>query len=203
MTIKTQGGKVITKDGKVSCECCCGCMFATPINPINDPNFTKKLTGNDPTIPAFTQVSINYNIAVDAAGSGSGSNASGSMSGGWVEAIGCAEINKVFQGNSCNFSNFCLGNCTQIPGSPSGGIASMSLRLLSNGCFRALLSEQFYGGFFYISNKCTDAELIQNGDTLANTGISVSINGVSTYIIYQSLSAPTDILTGYFNITFS
>jgi hypothetical protein len=23
MTIKTQGGKVITKDGKVSCECCC------------------------------------------------------------------------------------------------------------------------------------------------------------------------------------
>ena len=26
MTIKTQGGKVITKDGKVSCECCgCGC----------------------------------------------------------------------------------------------------------------------------------------------------------------------------------
>jgi hypothetical protein len=29
MTVKTQGGKVITKDGKVSCECCeegaCGC----------------------------------------------------------------------------------------------------------------------------------------------------------------------------------
>jgi hypothetical protein len=25
MTIKTQGGKVITKDGKVSCECCCPC----------------------------------------------------------------------------------------------------------------------------------------------------------------------------------
>jgi hypothetical protein len=29
MTIKTQGGKVLTKDGKVSCECCqlnvCGC----------------------------------------------------------------------------------------------------------------------------------------------------------------------------------
>jgi hypothetical protein len=28
MTIKTQGGKVITKDGKVSCECCCGCSTA-------------------------------------------------------------------------------------------------------------------------------------------------------------------------------
>jgi hypothetical protein len=27
MTIKTQGGKVITKDGKVSCECCGACCF--------------------------------------------------------------------------------------------------------------------------------------------------------------------------------
>ena len=72
MTVKRNGEKVVLKDGKVSCGCCCGCGFATPINPISDPNFTKKLTGNDPSIPAFTQVSINYNIAVDPAGSGSG-----------------------------------------------------------------------------------------------------------------------------------
>ncbi len=30
MTIKTQGGKVITKDGKVSCECCEGCPSDSP-----------------------------------------------------------------------------------------------------------------------------------------------------------------------------
>jgi hypothetical protein len=29
MTIKTQGGKVITKGGKVSCECCGGCRSIT------------------------------------------------------------------------------------------------------------------------------------------------------------------------------
>ena len=30
MTIKTQGGKVITKDGKVSCECCALCPSESP-----------------------------------------------------------------------------------------------------------------------------------------------------------------------------
>jgi hypothetical protein len=32
MTIKTQGGKVITKDGKVSCECCCVIYQLYPSN---------------------------------------------------------------------------------------------------------------------------------------------------------------------------
>ena len=36
MTIKTQGGKVITKDGKVSCECCvsCGCRSIKITDPV-------------------------------------------------------------------------------------------------------------------------------------------------------------------------
>ena len=36
MTIKTQGGKVITKDGKVSCECCGDCCMYPALPLINE-----------------------------------------------------------------------------------------------------------------------------------------------------------------------
>ena len=37
-TIKTQGGKVVTKDGKVSCNCCVSCTQAIGLA-VNFPGF--------------------------------------------------------------------------------------------------------------------------------------------------------------------
>ena len=218
--IKTDGGL-----RAVNCACCGGCLCgsATPINPPDDPDFTKKLRGDDPSFTPFTQVSVTYNIAVNPLGQGGGSNASGSMSGSWVDAVESweadefndaytgpcmervngewVEIRKVFQGSNCRFSDFCYGNCVQIPGRPSDGVASLELRLRSDGCLVALLHEQYFGGTFYISKECTPEEL-RSYERLANAGISVSINGVNAYTVYESTYS-TDVVTGYFNITFS
>jgi hypothetical protein len=210
MTIKTQGGKVVTKDGKVSCECCCECGSAAPINPPSDPDFTKRLRG-DEGVSAFTQVSINYSITVTVSGNPPfSSTASGVMNGSWVNAIvpdpegeyRCAdyvdgkwmEVNNVFQGNSCDFDDFCLGECGKISGPRA--IGGVYLRLRSDGCLIAILSEQYNGGFFYISKECP-------GRISANSGISISINGVTSYIVYEEPAIPTDILAGSLDITFS
>ena len=213
--IKTDGDAGLRA---VGCACCGGCLCgsATPINPPSDPNFTKKLTGNDPNVAPFTQVSINYSITVTIP---SGSRtASGTMNGSWVDAIvpdpegeyRCAdyiggpytdpssylEINRVFQGNNCSFDDFCFGNCGRNRETSQGGIGSVYLRLRSDGCLVAILSEEYLGGYFYISKECPDR-------TLANAGISISINGVSTYIVYEDTSVPSDTLTGFLNVTFS
>ncbi len=217
-TIKRNGDKVVLKDGKVACGCCCLCESATPINPPSDPNFTKKLTGNDPNVAPFTQVSINYSITVTVPEDPPDSRtASGTMNGSWVDAIvddpegqyRCAdyidgpftdpssylEINKVFQGNNCDFDDFCLGLCSKIQSAPSR-IGSVYLRLRSDGCLIAILSEDFLGGYFYISKECPDR-------TLANSAISISINGVTSYIVYEDPAGPGDSLAGSLDITFS
>ena len=202
----------------VNCACCGGCLCgsAVPINPPSDPNFTKKLTGNDPNVAPFTQVSINYSITVTTQ-SNLSHTASGTMNGSWVDAIvhdpegeyRCAdyiggpytdpssflEINRVFQGNNCSFDYFCLGNCGKSQDNPSR-IGSVYLYLRSDGCLIAILSEDYLGGYFYISKECPDR-------TLANAGISISINGVSTYIVYEDPSVPSDTLNGFLNVTFS
>jgi hypothetical protein len=199
----------------VACACCGGCLCgsATPINPPSDPNFTKKLNGNDPNVAPFTQVSINYSITVTLPGSPPASRtASGTMHGSWVDAIvhRCAdyiggpytdpssylEINRVFEGNNCSFDDFCFGNCGRNSETSQGGIGSVYLRLRSDGCLIAILSEEYFGGYFYISKECPDK-------TLANAGISISINGVSTYIVYEDRAGPNDTLAGFLSVTFS
>jgi hypothetical protein len=216
MTIKTQDGKIIKKDGKVSCECCdvCECGSHSLINPPSDPDFTKKLRG-DAGVLAFTQVSINYRFAGTVNGEDR-VDASGTMNGAWVDAIDsdpdgdyrCVdvvngeylEINRVFVGSNCTSPPypFCVGACEQIPsGDPQDGVPTLILKLRSNGCLVAILFESFFGGSFLISNKvCPPNET-------ANAGITVTINGVSTYSIVESPAGPTDTLAGFFNITFS
>jgi hypothetical protein len=210
--IKTDGGL-----RTVGCACCggCGCGSALPINPPSDPDFTKKLRG-DAGVSAFTQVSINYSISV----SGTGRSASGTMNGAWGEALvndpegayPCAdyvngewvEVIKAFAGSNCTSppSYDACGGCLQYDLSApnaSRGYPEMFLKLRANGCLVALLIETFDGGYFHISDEvCAPKRAV-------SSGISVTINGVSTYVISQP---PEDYfgvgtVTGFFNITFS
>lgn len=215
--IKTDGGTTRA----VECACCggCTCGSATPINPPGDPDFTKKLFGTDSSVIPFTQVSVDYNIVMNS----DWAVVSGTMSGTWVDAVESweadefndaysgpcmeqvngdwVEISKAFQGgSSCRNTELCYGNCSQMAADYSG-IAEMYLYLRADGCLVAQLWEGFFGGAFYISKECTPEEL-RSDERLANAGISVSINGVNTYTLYESTYS-TDTVTGFFNITFS
>lgn len=223
---RTSSGAIkIKTDGTtraVNCACCeggCTCGSATPINPPDDPDFTKKLRGDDPSVSSFTQVLVTYNIIINS----DWANVAGTMSGSWVDAVESweadefndaysgpcmeqvngdwVEISKAFQGgSSCSNTELCYGNCSQRAADYSG-IAEMYLYLRADGCLVAQLWEGFFGGAFYISKDCDPNEL-RTGDRPANAGISVSINGVNTYTLYESTYS-TDTVTGFFNITFS
>jgi hypothetical protein len=184
--IKTDGGL-----RAVNCACCdlCSCFSAPPINPLDDPDFTKKLRGDDPSVSAFTRVSITFSISAE------GVSASGTLSGDWVDAIGCDEPGKTFSGDDCDefFSDFCFGTC--LAPAPSTGL--VTLRLQANGCLTAQLEEAIQLNAFFISTE----QAADCAFPLEDQGISITINGANTYKIREIDNS--DDLTGSLDITFS
>ena len=171
MTIKTQGGKVITKDGKVSCECCCGCL-QLPSNSIlipGDPDFSKKLRG-DLGVTAFTQVSLSYNVTT---GNNEGSaSMSDSFNVAWTSDSACDQFN--------------IKKFSDLPVPPSGlsecgfylAFGALEIetgaQLRNNNCLSLGLSDAVYGaGFSLLNFDC-------NLGAPENTGqASITINGES------------------------
>jgi hypothetical protein len=80
-TIKLQpSGAVVIKDGKVSCECCEDICFGIRLETRpSDPLFLKKLSGDDPDVPAFTNISVSFSVTDE-----DGASYSGGYSGLWV-----------------------------------------------------------------------------------------------------------------------
>jgi hypothetical protein len=147
MTVKTQGGKVITKEGKVSCECCeeesCGCQLAKAKNPTDDPDFLKKLRGEDPN--SFTQVLINYSYLIQRDDTQFGG--SGSVTTEWITPTGsCAsdfglDVLKVIRNPSSGTNSGCFG--VRILGETEEEIILLRLRLFENNCIQASVREEF------------------------------------------------------------
>jgi hypothetical protein len=80
-TIKLQpSGAVVLKDGKVSCACCEDiCLGIRLETRPSDPLFLKKLSGDDPAVPAFTNISVSFSVTDE-----DGASYSGGYSGLWV-----------------------------------------------------------------------------------------------------------------------
>jgi hypothetical protein len=189
MTIKTQGGKVVTKDGKVSCECCevCGCL-QLPSNSIlipGDPDFSKKLRG-DPGVTAFTQVYLSYDFT-------SGKNGcdpqpcvksdSWSFTAEWMSDVACDQYNiKKFADIPKRFP-FDLTGCGSIIQFGPNSETNLGCVLDINNCLNIYVWDGIYGpGFGFLNTDC-------NIGAPENTGeASITINGVSM---------PTQFFEGY------
>lgn len=209
MAIKTKNGKVVLKNGKPSCECCgvCDCGSANPINPSTDSNFTKKLTGNDPNVSPFTQVSLTYNI-IATLGSYS-TQASGSMSGDWLDGGNCLNNPlKVFVGSACDIYGSC-GSCGKYEYNSQGYVITIGevfLKLESTGCLSAELRDSASVAGVALSGKGLTPSDFGLGidcsipDTSGN--LSITINDVAYPVVkFDPLGVFS--VTASLDITFS
>ena len=130
--IKTDGGL-----RAVNCACCggdCACGSARPINPPSDPDFTKKLHGDDPSVTPFTQVTINYNVSSEI-------TASGTVTGTWVDGSDC-DVKKVL--GPISGASYFWGGCGYmgyVSGPSVTGQADIQIVLSNDGCLTVLLLE--------------------------------------------------------------
>jgi len=207
-TIALKDGKVVLKDGKASCSCCGGCICgsATPINPPGNPNFTKKLRG-DPDVTPFTQISLTYNIIVTLGSYQT--QASGSMSGSWVDGGGCFnEPLKVFVGSGCDIYGSC-GACGKYAYNSEGDIYTIGevfLKLENTGCLSAQLRDSAsVAGVALSGVGFTPSDLGQGTDcSIPDTSgnLSIIINGVNYPVVkFDPLGVFS--VTASLNITFS
>ena len=123
------------------CGCCgdCACGSAKPIDPPSDPDFTKKLHGDDPSVTPFTQVTINYNVSSEI-------TASGTVTGTWVDGSDC-DVKKVLGpiSGASYYGGYCGYSSVWVPG--QAGSAGIQIVLSNDGCLTVLLLEDgFLGG---------------------------------------------------------
>lgn len=177
--IKTDAGTTRA----VECGCCggdCACGSATPINPQDDPDFTKKLRG-DPGVTPYTQVSVSYSIDANF------NKSTESMTGAWqsVDGLGCyGDPFKVFVGNSC-----LLGQCGYCVSNKY--ISSVTIYLSSDGCLKAdLYDETMFDGIKLAAEDCPE-----------NVGSSITIQGVAYPTVMMNDSA--GLISATLAITFS
>ena len=166
----------------VNCACCgCACGSARPINPESDPDFTKKLHGEDQSVTPFTSVSISCTV-----GSGPYSFTE-TISGNWVSVTGCGLFlgetrKKVLQTTACMYGSCgSYGGCGQSPNKLIG----VTLVLLSTGCLYFSVREEVNFGFFRITGSSAKC----NADGICQ----VQINGAnySTIMSQNDFGNPT------------
>ena len=177
----------------VNCACCggCDCYTARPINPESDPDFTKKLRGDDPSVTAFGSVTID--CTVTSSDWDPPRTFSANVSGNWVGGGDCTFLGepvvKKLETTECWY-----GGCGGYGGCGSENFIGLTLLLTASGClYFTAYEEMVFGGFRILtpSDECQADELN-----------SVQINGVS----YSAISLPTinDIpASGSATITFS
>jgi hypothetical protein len=198
--IKTDGGL-----RAVSCACCgsvCeNCGSLPPIAPPDDPDFLKKLRGDDPDVTPFTQVAIDYSVVVSTDGSDV-SSAAGSAFFSWVEPAegecwqGFGKVLRVIsRTESCEYAGGC-GSCVifNFTGDPPG-VAQFGVFLTESNCLFVSLYEDFQIEGFKLAvglDLCT-----------ANTtSATITINGVS-YPVIDDIIFEGNSVRGYMNVTFS
>lgn len=178
----------------VNCACCggCGCYTARPINPESDPDFTKKLRGDDPSVTAFGSVTID--CTVNSSDWGDPISFSANVNGNWVDGGDCTFLGepvlKILETTECEYG----GDCGGYGGCGSENFIGLGLLLTASGClYFDAYDEMVFGGFRILtpSDECQADELS-----------SAQINGVS----YSAISLPTmdgDSASGSATITFS
>lgn len=188
--IKTDGED--SKPRAVNCACCgCDCYTARPINPPSDPDFTKRLRGDDPSVTAFGSVTI-Y-CTVTSSNWGTPRTFSANVSGSWVDGGDCIFLGepvvKKLETTECWY-----GDCGGYGGCGSENFIGLVLFLTASGClYFTAYDEMVFGGFRILSpsDECQADELS-----------SAQINGVS----YSAKSLPTmddEPASGSATITFS
>ena len=202
--IKTDGGL-----RAVNCACCggeCACGSATPINPPSDPDFTKKLRGDDPSVTPFTQVSVTYNILASVGSYSTGG--SGSMSGNWSDGTNCfgAPI-KAFYGTGCDYGvcGFCSKEHTNSDGLVNTS-ADLQLKLESTGCLRVILIDNASVAGVGLSGQGFTPSDFGSGTDCSipdeSGNLSITINGVGYPVVeFDSLEGFS--VTASLDITFS
>ena len=177
--IKTDGGL-----RAVECSCCggdCACGSAQPINPDSDPDFTKKLRGDDPYVSPFTSVTIDCSIGVTPSW-GDPYSFSGIISGNWVDGGDCTflgeQVLKFLQTSNCLYGAGCgsYGGCGAAPNNFIG----ITLLLTASGCLFFFADEEFNFGHYRLTGSSAEC----NPDAVS----SVSINGVD----YPTLMGESD-----------
>ena len=192
LKIKTDGGL-----RAVECACCggCDCYTARPINPENDPDFIKKLRGDDPSVTAFGSVTIDCTVGVTPSW-GSPYSFSGIFSGNWIDEGDCTFLGepvvKILQMTGCGYGGYCgsYGGCGQYPNNFIG----LSLLLTDSGCLYFSVYEEYNFGSFRITGSSAEC----NSDAIC----PVQINGAS-YSTIMGQSDFGDPAFGNATITFS
>jgi hypothetical protein len=182
----------------VECACCgggCDCGFATPINPPSDPDFTKRLRGDDPDVSFFASVSVQCTIGVTPSW-GSSYSFSQYISGNWVDGGNCTflgeQVLKFLQTSDCSYGGGCgsYGGCGAFPNNFIG----ITLLLTASGCLFFSVYEEFNFGSFRITGSSAEC----NSDAIC----PVQINGAS-YSTIMGQSDFGDPAFGNATITFS
>lgn len=201
----------------VSCECCggCECGWAMPINPPDDPDFTKKLRGDDPDVAPFTQVSINYSMTISF-----GQSVSGTFTGSWVARDCEGDLECLFgEDDKCIVRSFSGGascdynSCVDCGRFREEFPYTVFLLLSKDGCLTAMIIEEFGFGSFYLTSSLS-CPVINDGEINtgpASNGISISINGVNgsgspqagEYTVYTTTFFEDVITFASLEITFS
>lgn len=179
----------------VNCGCCggggCDCYTARPINPPSDPDFTKRLRGDDPSVPAYGSVTIDCTVTSSTWGTPSTFGAN--VSGNWVDGGDCTFLGepvvKILQTTECWY-----GDCGGYGGCGLENFIGLALLLTASGClYFTAYDEMVFGGFRILT---------PSGECQSDSSSSVQINGV----IYSAISLPTmdgDSASGSATITFS
>lgn len=181
----------------VNCACCggCACGSAAPIKPPGDPDFLKKLRGDDPSVVPFTQVSVTYSVTVY-------NTASGIMTGTWEDGSGChGAPKKIFVGQGCSWGG--CGYCA-MPEPDYSAIGAVDIALLSDGCLSVKLIEE------YMLEGIKLAGAGENIDGYGTTIADCSVDDGTGTITIQGVAYPTvrvDVfgspISGALDITFS
>ena len=160
------------------CGCCgdCACGSAKPIDPPSDPDFTKKLHGDDPSVTPFTQVTITYDVRLE------GNAAYGTVTSAWEDGSDCGE-KKLLAPISSDPYGYCGYSSVWVPG--QAGSAGIQIVLSNDGCLTVLLLEDgFLGGI----------QLAGTGDNIGRYGEYLgdcSVDDGGGTITIQGVSYPT------------